>query len=117
MRTLVVISWSILPWASVCADTNNIRSAGAHESSGLPDSRTGVALCPLPEFREALEHVLRVSNVTSEQLSIVGGREGVEANYLLKYGCPCAGYTYNKVHNRGLGPKPVSAQFQPRRTE
>ena len=94
MRTLVLISWHIL-WTSV------------HESSGLPDAGTGVALCPLPKFREALDNVLRVSNVTSDQLSIVGGREGVEANYLQKYSGPCAG---GASTNRAMGSKPVRIQ-------
>ena len=61
------------------------------EQWARPGNRTGVALCPLLDFREALETVLQVSNVKSDQLSIVGGREGVEANYLQKYGGPCVG--------------------------
>ena len=54
----------------------------------LPE-QSGVSLCPLSQYREALKIVLSHLHLKPSELTLVGGALGIERNYLRKYSAQC----------------------------
>jgi len=52
--------------------------------------QSGVSLCPLPQYREALKIVLSHLHLKPNEMQLVGGTKGIERNYVRKYSGLCS---------------------------